>query len=189
MKDKILMTAAQEMNNRGIKFTIDQVATKLSISKKTIYQYYPSKERLIAGIVDMALADVKSQASAILADVDGDFTERITDLLLLEPRKFGKTNDWVMEDIKRFRPLDWEKIEAFKYEQMLVISRFLEEGITLGIVSDINTKVAARLLRGACYELSQYDFLVDNNLDFTQARQVLTDIFLHGILKRPLDHK
>lgn len=184
MKDKILMAAGQEMNNRGIKFTIDQVAGKLGISKKTIYQYYQSKDILIAGIVDMALSDVQSQADDILADVDGDFIERITDLLLLEPRKFGKTNDWVMEDIKRFHPVEWERIEAFKYEQMLVISRFLEEGIALGIVSDINTKVAARLLRGACQELSQYDFLVENQLDFTQTRQLLADIFLYGILKR-----
>lgn len=183
MKDKILLAAAYEMNHRGIKFTIDHVATRLGISKKTIYQYYVSKDVLITGVVNMALDDVRSQANAILADTGRDFAERLKDLILLNPQKFGKPNDWVMEDIKRCRPHDWERIEALKYDQMLVLSDFLEEGIVLGLVPAMNTKVAARLLLGACRELSQYDFLRENKLDFMQARQLLTDIFLHGILK------
>lgn len=189
MKNKILMAAAQEMNHRGMKFTIDQVATKLGISKKTIYQYYASKDILITEIIAMALADVTGQEKDILADKDRAFAERIKGLILLEPKSFGKTNDWVMEDIKRSRPEDWEKIEQFKYERMLVLSEFLEEGIVLGLVPKMNTKVAARLLLGACRELSQYDFLVENNLDFRQARQLLTDIFLNGILRGNGNHK
>lgn len=183
MKDKILLAAAYEMNHRGIKFTIDHVATRLSISKKTIYQYYVSKDVLITGVVMMALDDVRSQAKEILADTSRNFADRLKDLILLNPKKFGKPNDWVMEDIKRCRPHDWESIEALKYEQMLVLSDFLEEGIVLGLVPAMNTKVAARLLLGACRELSQYDFLVANQLDFLEARELLTDIFLHGILQ------
>jgi len=189
MKEKILLAAAIEMNYRGIKFTIDQVAEKLGISKKTIYQYYPSKDVLITEVVAMALADVEEQASEILADTERDFVERIKDLMLLEPKKFGKTNDWVMEDIKRHRPRDWEKIEKLKYNQTIILSEFLEDGIARGIVAEMNTKVAARLLLGACRELSQYDFLVENKLDFMQARKLLTDIFLNGILKGNTDHK
>jgi AcrR family transcriptional regulator len=183
MKNKILIAAAQEMNHRGLKFTIDHVATKVGISKKTIYQYYASKDILITEVINMALADVEEQETVILVEKDKDFAERIKKLMLLEPKSFGKTNDWVMEDIKRFRPLDWQKIEQFKYERMLVLSDFLEEGIVQGLVPKMNTKVAARLLLGACREISQYEFLVENNLDFTQARQLLTDIFLYGILK------
>jgi hypothetical protein len=63
---------------------------------------------------------------------------------------------------------------------LLVISRFLEEGITLGMIQDMNTKVAAKLLAGACKELQQYEFLVENNLDSMQVRQILTDVFMLG---------
>lgn len=189
MKDRILLAAAYEMNHRGIKFTLDHVAARLGISKKTIYQYYASKDILITGIVGMALEDVRNQAREILADTSRDFAERLKNLILLNPKKFGKPNDWVMEDIKRCRPHDWESIEELKYQQMLVLSDFLEEGIVLGLVPAMNTKVAARLLLGACRELSQYDFLVENNLDFLQARELLTDIFLHGILKEHGKHK
>lgn len=183
MKDKILMTAAEEMNQRGIKFTLDHVANRLGISKKTIYQYYSSKDVLITKIIDLALDDVQSQEHAILADEDRDFVQKLQDLMMLAPKKFGKTNDWVMEDIKRSCIIEWKRIEDFKYGRMLAISGLLEEGITLGIVQKINTEVAARLLIGACKELQQYDFLVENNLESIQVRQLLTDIFLYGILK------
>lgn len=183
MKEKILMAVAQEINNRGIKFTVDQVSNQLGISKKTIYQYYPSKDVLISRVIDMALDDVLNQEQEILADNESDFAERIKDLMLLAPLKFGKINDWVMEDIKRYRRHDWDRIEQFKYERMVQMSQFLQKGIELGLVHAMNTKVAARLLLGACRELSQYDFLVENNMDSIQARKLLTDIFLHGILK------
>lgn len=190
MKEKILMATAQEINNRGIKFTIDHVAAQLGISKKTIYQYFSSKDVLITQVIEMALADVESQERDILANQEGDFAERIKDLMLLAPKKSGKTNDWVMEDIRQYRPQDWKRIEQFKYERMLVMSEFLEKGIAQGIVQKMNTQVAARLLLGACRELSQYTFLIENNLDSIQARQMLTDIFLHGILnERQLQEK
>jgi|GEM_PF-4780366 len=184
MKEKILMVAAGEMNKRGVKFTLDHVAVGAGISKKTIYRYFTSKNVLITEIIEVALADVENQEREILANEERSFAEKLTDLMLLEPKKFGKTNDWVMEDIKRYCNKDWEKIEQFKYERMLVMNQFLEEGIALGIVQNINTKVAARLLLGACRELSQYEFLVENNLDSIQVRQLLTEIFLHGILTK-----
>lgn len=182
MEEKILMAAALEMNQRGIKFTLDHVATQVGISKKTIYQYYPSKDVLISKIIDMALEDVLNQETTILEDEKRDFVEKLQDLMMLNPKRFGKPNDWVMEDIKRYCIEEWKRIEEFKYGRMLAISQLLEEGITLGMVRKINTKVAARLLIGACKELQQYEFLVENNMDSMQVRQLLTDIFMRGIL-------
>jgi len=184
MKEKILQATAHEFNNRGVKFTIEHVAAHLGISKKTIYQYFSSKDVLITEVIEMVLADVELEEQEILNDKDRDFADRIKDLMLLSPKRIVKVNDWIMEDIKRYRPSNWNRIEQFRYERMLVLSEFLESGILLGIVPALNTKVAARLLLGACTELSKYDFLVENNLDSIQAREVLADIFLHGILKR-----
>lgn len=48
MKDKILDTAANKIQMHGLKkFTIDEIAKDLKISKKTIYKYFNSKDAIV----------------------------------------------------------------------------------------------------------------------------------------------
>ena len=48
MREKILNVVAQLINRYGLKkFTVDEVATTLRISKKTIYQYFSGKDEMI----------------------------------------------------------------------------------------------------------------------------------------------
>jgi AcrR family transcriptional regulator len=48
MKEKILDVAAKLIQQYGLKkFTVDEIASQLKISKKTIYKYFESKDDLI----------------------------------------------------------------------------------------------------------------------------------------------
>ena len=48
MKDKILDMAANKIQIHGLKkFTIDEIARDLKISKKTIYKYFSSKDEIV----------------------------------------------------------------------------------------------------------------------------------------------
>ncbi|XEQ95118.1 hypothetical protein SCACP_40210 [Sporomusa carbonis] len=169
------------MNERGIKFTIDSVAARLGISKKTIYQYYPSKDELITSIIDAALADVETQRNRILTG-EGDFVSKLTAIVTLEPRLFGKINYWIMDDIKRWRLSEWERIMSFRRERTHYIAQILEEGIASGHVRPINTRVAARMLLSTVGDFLEYNFLAENNLTFTDALKELNDIFQYGVL-------
>ena len=46
VKKKILEEAIISLQNEGLKFSVDTLAQKLKISKKTLYKYFPSKEAL-----------------------------------------------------------------------------------------------------------------------------------------------
>ena len=53
VKDIILKEGFRSVLSNGIKsFTVENLASKLSMSKKTIYQYFPKKELLIKKIID-----------------------------------------------------------------------------------------------------------------------------------------
>ncbi|HWR42031.1 TetR/AcrR family transcriptional regulator [Sporomusa sp.] len=184
LKEQILFAAAQEMNERGIKFTIDSVAARLGISKKTIYQYYPSKDVLISSIIDAALADVEQQRFQAMHN-NADFVSKLTTIVTLEPKLFGKINYWVLDDIKRSRPDEWERITRFRQAKTHVIARILEEGIASGHVRPINARVAAQMLLSTCADFLDYRFLDENNLTFTDALKALNDIFQFGVLAKP----
>ena len=188
MKQRILMAAAEGMRERGVKFTMDDLALRLGISKKTLYQYYPSKDQMISTLVDMAIEDMENQTQEIL-DSDRDFASRLIALVTLEPKVFGAIPDWVREDIRRCRPQDWVRIDLYREREAVLIVRVLEEGIAAGHLRSISAPVAAQILFSACGGLLEYKFLAANNLTFSDGLQQLKDIFLYGVLGNRAAHR
>lgn len=182
MQRRIMMAAAQEMNERGVKFTIDAVAARLGCSKKTLYQYYRSKEELIATMIQAALDDEESQEKAIL-ESDLDFTEKLAMYLNVTPQIFGRINDWVIDDIRRYLPEEWAKIEAYHRAKRDNIRGLLDAGVGAGHLRSIDTRVAAQMLMN-CDLVCDYPFLQESNLTFVDVVRVYADIFLYGVLKQ-----
>ena len=177
-----MMAAAQEINVRGVKFTMDAVALQLSISKKTLYRYFSSKDELIGAMIDAAIQDMEKQTREIMEN-EKDFAARLIAIVTLEPKVFGKVSDWARDDIRRCRPKEWEKVERFSEGSSALVARLLEEGIASGCIRPISVPVAVQMLHSACGMLLQYEFLAANNLTFSEGLQQLKDIFLYGVMR------
>ena len=68
-KDNIINYGFKEIFRGGIKaFTIDNLASMLQISKKTIYSLFPSKEILIDKIIKHKLSSIDKEIEDILRD-------------------------------------------------------------------------------------------------------------------------
>ena len=56
MKQEIVKSALNDFTQYGFKtFTMDDLARKLGMSKKTLYEYFPSKNDLVEACLDYAL--------------------------------------------------------------------------------------------------------------------------------------
>lgn len=183
MKTRIMMAAAEEMKLRGVKFTVDAVAEQLGISKKTLYQYWASKDEIISALCDAAVADMQQQENEILSG-SLEFEAKLTALLTVEPKRFGKINEWVIDDMRRHKPDEWQKVENYRRSHIRHLQEFIAEGIRQGKLRTVNSAIAAQMILGACTEMLEYPFLRSNNLTITDALQGLTDIFLHGVLEK-----
>jgi AcrR family transcriptional regulator len=184
MKDRIIGTTIQEMNERSIKFTVDAVANRLGISKKTVYQYYPSKDALIGVVIDAILADIEMQKQDILVNYH-DLAGQLTAILTIEPRLVGKLSPLVFDDIRRAYPKEWEKIQCCHRAQLAVIEDLLNRGVQTGSMTPIHCKVALRMLQGAVHALVDQGFLQEYNLTFQETLATVTRVFLYGILVSP----
>ncbi len=74
---KIATTVLDLFTEHGTSFTVDQVATQLGMSKKTIYKEYRSKEELIDLIVQVALESIAHKLETIMADPALDAKEKL----------------------------------------------------------------------------------------------------------------
>ena len=65
MRERIIMAVFDEIKLKSFKFTMNDLATRLSISKTSLYENFSSKAELIAACVEYLMLDLKKQESEI----------------------------------------------------------------------------------------------------------------------------
>lgn len=68
MRDRIILESIESLRQEGLRFSVDTLAERLTISKKTIYKYFPNKEALALALYQKYYADVKAQAAKLAAE-------------------------------------------------------------------------------------------------------------------------
>lgn len=66
MKDKIIRASIEGLRKEGLRFSVDLLASKLKISKKTIYKYFPDKETLSIALYETYYSDATKQAGELI---------------------------------------------------------------------------------------------------------------------------
>lgn len=70
MKDKIICASIESLRQEGLKFSVDTLANKLRISKKTIYKFFPDKEALALAIYEKYYTEAKNRAEVLVNSND-----------------------------------------------------------------------------------------------------------------------
>ena len=59
MKERIMAATMEEVNIHGLKFTMNDLAKRLKISKRSLYENFPSKQDLIDSILTILLSNLE----------------------------------------------------------------------------------------------------------------------------------
>ena len=65
---KIINATIDIFREKGVKFTMDDIANKLGVSKRTLYENIDSKETLLSLLVDEVFDSIKHQGQEIIED-------------------------------------------------------------------------------------------------------------------------
>ena len=86
VRNIILKEGDELILNEGVKsFTVENLASKLSMSKKTIYQYFPTKEVLLKKIITFKLKSMSKEFDNILISLPICFLsdENLVNILII----------------------------------------------------------------------------------------------------------
>jgi AcrR family transcriptional regulator len=115
---KILDAAADRFLDAGLyKVTMDEIASDLRMSKKTVYKFFPSKEDLLKAIVHAMMKRIEREVQTITSSND-PFEEKLTMLLTVMGKNMRKISRPFMADVQRFSPNLWKEIETFRRERV-----------------------------------------------------------------------
>ena len=146
MQDRILNKARELMFQTGVKHvTMDDLATQLGISKKTIYQYYKDKDALVSSVVENELANHALICNQSMQAADNAVHE-IFLLMTVIQEMFNRMNPLALFEIEKYYPLAFEKIKNHKDDFIFsMISKNLEKGIAEGLYrKDVDVTILSK---------------------------------------------
>lgn len=133
MKDRILDSADELFSERGVRdVTIDDVCRRISISKKTFYQYYSQKEDLVEEVIGYHLQKKIDYFNALLHDKNPIEVMAIT-LYEVEKKKMFSTDKRIMGNVRKYYPNTLKKHFCKKHDMLKEIAKeYMERGVAEG---------------------------------------------------------
>ncbi len=118
-KQRIVDVASRQFMENGIsKVTLDEVASELGMSKKTMYKFFPSKEDLLKTIVHVMMNGVRSKVESVI-NSDRPFVEKAPALLAIIGHQISVMGKQFLLDLQRFTPQLWKEIDDFRRQRIL----------------------------------------------------------------------
>ena len=183
MKDKIISKAAGLYFKYGIKnVSMDQIAGELGISKKTIYQYFSSKEVLVKETADFIFDQIQTEIDRICMMKLNPYEElfKIKDLIK-EHLKHADTSP--QYQLKKYYPEIAVSLEQKKFDSIMeCLEHNLNKGVKQGFYKEnLNKEFIKRMYFANTINLSDPALFPAKLFDKNETMDMFLNMFLSGI--------
>lgn len=179
LKERIIVTATEAFTSNGIKsITMDDIANRVGISKRTLYEVFEDKESLLRDCIlkvqtdrDRYLQEVYEQSHNVLEVILVVFQKSI--------EVFHSTNKRFFEDMKKY-PKIYEMMKNRRDSDSEKTMSFFKSGVEQGIFRpDINFAIVNLLVR------EQFDVLLNTEIckeyPFIEVYESIMFTYIRGI--------
>ena len=119
IRERILEEARSLFFRFGFsKVTMEETAAALGMSKKTLYQYFPSKEDLLQAVTRCHMDEIDDELGTLCGRKDMDPIEKLKGLMDFIAGIYGKMSDALVHDLRRTAPEIWKQVEECRREHI-----------------------------------------------------------------------
>ncbi len=184
MKEKILAESEQLFWKYGVRtITMDDIAKRLGISKKTIYQHFTDKEDMVYQVSKYHMERDRAEMVCLMNEAADPIDEMLRAEAAMRKHAEGASPGMIF-DIQRHYPRAWQLWMQHKEEVVVKeITENIKKGQALGLYhADLDPEVMARLR----IELVQLGFdervFPNTRTNFLFIQHQLLHHFLRGML-------
>jgi AcrR family transcriptional regulator len=181
IKDRIIHQASQLFTRNGIRsVSMDDIASHLAISKKTLYKWFENKDQIVTAVMDGHLCGVQGECNAIAGHAENAIAEMVQIMQWAE-KQWANTHPSVFYDLQKYYPAAWSLFHAHKNKYMLAqIEQNLHRGIAEGLYrADLDVDVLARLRLGMIDSIFNLELYPPAQFD---SQRVQTACGIHFLL-------
>ncbi|MBU7318443.1 TetR/AcrR family transcriptional regulator [Paenibacillus oleatilyticus] len=183
MKERIAKAAIALFHEKGIKFTMSDLASYLGVSKSTLYEHFPSKDELVGYVVDQTNEETERRFWEITQDSSLTISEKLKGILLIVPEDFQHSYVRLFAELQRYHPEQWSKLDQAIDEEWEIITKLVEDGISSGVFRPTHVPTLIQILQASFEAIFEQPYLATNQVTLQESLSTMVDIILHGISK------
>ena len=184
IRNRILETAREQFFAHGFnKVTMDEIASLLGMSKKTVYEFFPSKDKLVDAVLERQIITAMRRYAEIM-NSPTEYVDKLYNVLCLVGRSFSQMRKRFQDELRRLRPDLWHYMEDIRRLTLFAdFMRFIDDGIERGFVrTDIHRDVFLFAYISALQSVMSSELLIRESFSANDAFRSLTQLILDGML-------
>ena len=183
-RNRILIKAKEQFLRYGFsKVTMDELAANLGISKRTLYDFFATKEQLLSEVIKSEINTCKSAIESIM-NKESSFSEKFKQILEVTGTQIAQINRSILQDFQNNTPQIWEEIMDFRQKTIIPgFKTFLDEGIKKNLIrSDINVQVILLIYFSAIQNIMNPDIMLQLPVPAEEIHEMIIKVLFNGIM-------
>ena len=183
MKDKIISNASELFLNYGFKsVTMDDIASAIGISKKTIYQHFGNKIELVEATT-MSLFDLISEGIDEICALENCPIEEIYDIKKFVMKHLKDEKSSPQYQLQKYYPQICSTLKEKQYNMMhSCVTKNLQRGINLKLYRNtINLEFIARIYFSGISTIKDKDLFPNQLFSMKMLMENYLEYHLRGI--------
>jgi AcrR family transcriptional regulator len=183
VKERIQQKAEELFHRYGIRsITMDEIATQLGISKKTIYQSFADKEELVLAVFDKHMSESKHRCVIDKQKADNAVHEIFLAFEMVE-EMLKTMNPYILYDLEKYHPNVFRKFYEYKNEFLYrVVADNLKWGIKEELYRpEIDVEIMSRFRVGTLMIAFNTDVFPKGKFNPVDIELTVITHFLYGI--------
>jgi len=183
MREKILINASDLFITYGFKsVTMDDIANKLGISKKTIYQHFENKTKLVEATT-LYMFGIISQGIDCICELEKNPIEELYDIKNFVMVHLKNEKSSPQYQLQKYYPKIFKTLKSKQFEVMQsCVTTNLNRGVTDGIFREnINIDFISRLYFNGIVSLKDEEIFPLTNFSMKMLMEHYLEYHLRGI--------
>ena len=182
-KERIIAEATHLFLRLGIRsVSMDEIATQLGISKKTVYQHFEDKDQLVDRVLEEQIKLMQAEALHTV-ESSSNAIEEIFNTMDMMVKHSRNMNPMVLFDLQKYHFGSFQKFGAHKNDFLFnIILNNLKKGVEERLYrSDINIEILAKFRLETLMIGFNMEAFPTDKFNVTEVSLVIIENFLYGL--------
>lgn len=182
--EKILTSSIELFSQYGFKtITMDDIARRAGISKKTLYQHFANKHEVVNESVTWYKHNTTENCAVVIGEAENAI-EAMVKIIAFFDGLYKRINPMAMFEMQRFFPEAYKKFRDLLLERdVMMIRDNIVQGMKEGLYrEDVNPDLMARFRIESSLMALQPTLMVNDRANLMNVALDLGEHFMYGIM-------
>lgn len=181
LRARVTNAAIELFQENGVRFTMDELARRLRMSKRTLYEQVGTKEEIIEYVIKEAFASIKAAEAEIIADPDLDVLTKLKRVLTVTPTRKELVDPAAIADLREAYPAMYDLIVHNLSTGWEATLELYDQARVEGRVRDVHPALFREVLLATMQRMLDDDLLAVTGLSHEDALAEVVDVVFRGL--------